>query len=642
MALTAAPGAVGGEVEAAEGFDHDVVVVGSGFGGSVAALRLAEKGYDVLVYEAGRRFADDDFARTSWDVRRFLWAPALGCFGVQRIHWLRGPGEHVVVLAGAGVGGGSLNYANTLYVPPAPFFTDPQWGDITDWQAELAPYYDQASRMLGVVVNPCDGPVEHVMRQVADDLGVGHTFRKTPVGVFFGRDGEREPGVRVPDPFFGGAGPARTGCVECGNCMVGCRYGAKNTLVKNYLALAEGLGVPVEPLRTVVGLQPRDARNPGRGWLVTTVRTGARGRRRDVRTVTAGQVVVAAGTWGTATLLQALRADRVLPRLSPRLGTRTRTNSEALLGAITARVPKEDLTGGIAITSSFHPDADTHVENVRYGRGSNAMGLLGAVLVDGSRDSSPDGSRDDSPAERATRRGRWRRLPGVVARDPLGFARSFSVRRWSERSVIGLVMQSLDNSITVSAAPRRFGPFRLPGWRLDSRPGHGAPNPRWIPVGHVAVRRIAARLQERTGITATAGGTVGDLADVPMTAHFLGGCPIGADGDRGVLDAYQRVHGYPGLHVADGSAVSANLGVNPSLTITALAERAFALWPNRGEADPRPPLGAAYRRVDPVAPRRPAVPAHAPAALRLAARLPSPPRGASQSVAHRPTAEWAE
>jgi cholesterol oxidase len=619
----------------AGGFDHDVVVVGSGFGGSVAALRLAEKGYDVLVYEAGRRFEDEDFAVTSWDVRRFLWAPALGCLGVQRIHRLRGPGEHVVVLAGAGVGGGSLNYANTLYVPPAPFFTDPQWGDITDWQAELAPYYEQAARMLGVVVNPCEGPVEQVMRQVADDLGVGHTFRKTPVGVFFGRNGEREPGVRVPDPFFGGAGPARTGCVECGNCMVGCRYGAKNTLVKNYLALAERLGVRVEPLRTVVGLQPRDARDPGRGWLVTTVRTGARGRRREVRTVTARQVVVAAGTWGTATLLQTLRADGVLPRLSPRLGSRTRTNSESLLGAVTSRVPAQDLSRGVAITTSFHPDIDTHVENVRYGAGSNLMALLGTVLVDGS----PDGSSEGGDGRR---RGRWRRLPAVVARDPLAFARSFSARRWSERGVIALVMQSLDNSITVSAVPRRLGPFRLPGWRLDSQQGHGAPNPRWIPVGHVAVRRIAARLGERTGLRTMAGGGIGDLADVPMTAHFLGGCPIGVDPDGGVLDAYQRVHGYDGLHVADGSAVSANLGVNPSLTITALAERAFALWPNRGEADPRPPLGAAYRRVDPVAPRRPAVPADAPGALRLAVPPSSPAPTAPDAAAPEPAAEWAE
>jgi cholesterol oxidase len=418
-------------------FDTDVVVVGSGFGGSVAALRLAEKGYDVLVYEAGRRFEDDDFARTSWDARRFLWAPALGCFGVQRIHRLR----DVLVFAGAGVGGGSLNYANTLYVPPPAFFTDPQWGSITDWQAELAPYYQQASRMLGVVTNPCTGIVEEVMRDVAEEMGVGSTFRKTPVGVFFGRGGEREPGVKVPDPFFGGAGPERTGCVECGNCMVGCRYGAKNTLVKNYLALAERLGVRIEAMRTVVAVQPRDPRRPDRGWLVTTVRTGAR-RRREVRTVTAGQVVLAAGSWGTATLLQTLRADGALPRLSPRLGTRTRTNSEAVVGVWMARVPSADLTKGVAITSSFHPDADTHVENARFGKGSNAMGLLGTVLVDGNADGS---------------RGRWRRLPGMIARDPWAFLRSFSVRRWSERGLIGLVMQSprqLDHRVR-GASPHR-------------------------------------------------------------------------------------------------------------------------------------------------------------------------------------------
>jgi cholesterol oxidase len=585
--------------------DADVVVVGSGFGGSVAALRLAEKGYGVLVYEAGRRFEDDDFARTSWDLRRYLWAPALRCFGVQRIHRLR-----VVVLAGAGVGGGSLNYANTLYRPPPAFFAGPRWGSITDWQAELAPHYDQASRMLGVVPNPCSGPVEDVMRDVAEEMGVGHTFRKTPVGVFFGRAGEREPGVAVPDPFFGGAGPERTGCVECGNCMVGCRYGAKNTLVKNYLALAERLGVRIEPMRTVVGVQPRDPRRPARGWLVTSVRTGAGRRRRDATTVTAGQVVIAGGAWGTAALLQTLRADGVLPRLSPRLGGMTRTNSEAVLGVLTSRVPVQDLTRGVAITTSFHPDADTHVENVRFGKGSNAMGLLGAVLVDGN----PDGSR-----------GRWRRLPRVIAQDPQAFLRAFSVRRWSERSVIGLVMQSVDNSLTVSAVRRRVGPLRRPGWRLESRQGDGAPNPRWIPVGHEAIRRLARRLSNRTGVRTFAGGGVGDLFDVPMTAHLLGGCPIGASPDDGVLDPYLRVFGYPGLHVVDGSAVSANLGVNPALTITAQAERAFALWPNRGEADPRPDQGEAYRPVRPVPPRRPAVPAQAPGALRLGAG-PAAPR----------------
>jgi cholesterol oxidase len=556
-----------------ERFDHDVVVVGSGFGGSVAALRLVEKGYGVHVYESGRRFEDEDFARTSWDLRRYLWAPRLGCFGIQRIHRLR----DVVLLAGAGVGGGSLNYANTLYVPPAEFFRDPQWRDITDWQAELEPHYRTASRMLGVVTNPCDGPVEQVMRQVAGDLGVGDTFRRTPVGVFFG-----PPGKRVPDPYFGGDGPERTGCTQCGNCMVGCRVGAKNTLRKNYLALAEGLGARIEPLRTVTSVRPVDPARPERGYCVTSEATGA-WLHRDRRTVTAGQVVLAAGAWGTQRLLHTMRIRGELPDLSPRLGELTRTNSEALGGAMTVRAPRGvDLTRGVAITSSFHPDADTHVENCRYGRGSNAMGLLATILV-------PGGGRVPRPL----------RFAAEAVRRPVTFARSLSVRRWSERTVIGLVMQSLDNSLTVS--PRRG---LLGGVRLTSRQGHGEPNPTWIPSGHRALRQLAVRLGERTGVPATPGGSLGEALNVPMTAHFLGGVVIGASRDRGVLDPYHRVWGYPGLHVVDGSAVSANLGVNPALTITAQAERALSLWPAAGDADRRPAQGASYERLEPAGPVR--------------------------------------
>jgi cholesterol oxidase len=546
-------------------YDYDVVVIGSGFGGSVAALRLAQKGYRVHVLEAGRRFEDEDFAKTSWDLRRYLWAPKLGCFGVQRIHKL----PDVMLLAGAGVGGGSLNYANTLYVPPRAFFEDPQWADLADWETELAPHYATASRMLGVVTNPCEGPVEEVMREAADDLGVGATFRKTPVGVFFG-----EPGRTVPDPFFDGQGPQRTGCTECGNCMVGCRVGAKNTLMKNYLALAERLGVTIEPLRTVVHLTTLDPSEPQRGYAVTHERTGAWGRRRrDERTITADQVVIAAGAWGSQRLLHAMRqagrhtgspGRRGLPQLSERLGHLTRTNSESLGGAMTVKVPKgADLTHGVAITSSFHVDENTHVENVRYGPGSNAMGFLATILVEGN------GHRTVQFLKQA-------------GRHPVTLARSLSVRRWSERSVIALVMQSLDNSLVVSAK-QRMG--RLV---LTSRQGHGEPNPSWIPEGQAAIKAMTRRLADKTGTPAFAGGAVSEVLNVPLTAHFLGGCAIGGSPQSGVVDHYHRVWRYPGLHIVDGSAVSANLGVNPALTITAQAERAMALWPEHGGADDRP------------------------------------------------------
>lgn len=555
---------------------YDVAVIGSGFGGSVAALRLAEKGYRVVVFESGRRFASHELPRTSWDVRRFLWAPRLGCYGIQRISVLR----NVVVLAGAGVGGGSLVYANTLYEPGDSFFADPQWRDIASWREELAPCYDQAKRMLGVTDNPSHTPADEAMSKVAGEMGVGHTFRKAPVGVWFGT-----PGETVDDPYFGGAGPPRTGCIECGACMTGCRYGAKNTLPTNYLHLAERLGAEIRPLTTVHAVRPG-----GGGYVVETARTGSPRKERTRWTV--GQVVFAAGALGTQRLLHRMRADGDLPRLSPALGRLTRTNSEAILGAMRSRTGDVDYSRGVAITSSFHPDDHTHVEPVRYGHGSNLMGLLGTLLVDG------DG-----------RMPRWARWAGEVARHPGQLVRKFDVRRWSERTVIALVMQTLDNSLTVMAKRGRFGRYRL-----TSRQGHGEPNPTWIPAGHEVVRRLARV------IGGTPGGTWGDVVNVPMTAHIIGGCAIGANRDDGVVDAYQRLYGHPGLHVADGSAVSANLGVNPSLTITAQAERAMALWPNRGEPDPRPPLGSAYARVEPVPPHTPAVPDTAPGALRLSGR----------------------
>ncbi|XVU23906.1 GMC oxidoreductase [Actinoplanes sp. CA-054009] len=538
--------------------DYDVVIVGSGFGGSVSALRLAEKGYRVGVLEAGRRFTARTLPSSSWDLRNFLWAPKLGLRGIQRITLLK----DIVVLSAAGVGGGSLVYANTLYRPPATFFADPRWSGITDWAAELAPYYDQASRMLGVTEQPTMTPSDVVIRDVAEEMGVGHTFRRTPVGVFFG-----EAGKSVPDPFFGGVGPSRTGCTQCGNCMIGCKVGAKNRLDVNYLYLAEQAGVTVHPLTTVTALRP------GPTWTIETTRG----------TFTARDVILSAGALGTQSLLHAMRDRGILPGISPQLGALTRTNSEALLGAQAGKVPDEPFSSGVAITSSFHPDETTHIEPVRYGPGSNAMGLLSTLLVDG-------GGRVPRPL----------RFLAEALRHPYLLMRSLSVRRWSERTIIALVMQTADNSLTVRRTKRG---------RLTTAPGHGAPNPTWIPVGHEAVRRIATR------IGGFPGGTVGDIFNIPMTAHILGGATIGADPSSGVVDAYHRVYGYPGLHVIDGSAVPANLGVNPSLTITAMAERAIALWPNKGEPDPRPAEG--YTRLSPVPPHAPAVPAHAPAALRF-------------------------
>ena len=566
--------------------DTDVLVIGSGFGGSVAALRLAEKGYRVTVLEAGRRFADEDFAETSWDLKNFLWAPKVGMYGIQRIHMLK----DVMILAGAGVGGGSLNYANTLYVPPEVFFRDRQWGHITDWQAELLPHYDMASTMLGVVTNRCESVVEQAMREAADEMGVADTFRKTPVGVLFGEDDSPEQqGRTVADPYFGGAGPTRTTCTECGNCMVGCRVGAKNTLVKNYLALAEGLGVQIVPMRTVtrVGVVP-GTDGPDEVYRVRHEATDALGDK-TARVTTARKVVVAAGTWGTQHLLHEMKADGELPAISDRLGELTRTNSEALVGALASSPPEgeHDLTKGVAITSSFHPDESTHIENVRYGRGSDAMGMLTTLLAPPRTGRTPRFLKliADLP----------KNIPALIAWFPPG-------THFADSTVIGLVMQSLDNSLTTYLTTGPGGRRRL-----TSKQGHGEENPTYIEAGHEGIRVLADKLSARLGQPVYPGGTWSEAFDIPLTAHFLGGAPISDSPATGVIDPYHRLWGHPGISVVDGSAVSANLGVNPSLTITAQAERAFSLWPNVGDADVRPAQGDAYRRLDPIAARTPAV-----------------------------------
>ncbi|MGA5820441.1 GMC oxidoreductase [Kitasatospora sp. NPDC094028] len=585
--------------DAAE-FDYDVVVVGSGFGGSVAALRLTEKGYRVAVLEAGRRFERDELPRNSWDLANYLWAPQLGLYGIQRIHLL----ANVLILAGAGVGGGSLNYANTLYVPPKAFFEDRQWRHITDWQEELAPFYDQAQRMLGVRLNPTVTPSDVHLKAAAERMGVGDTFHMAPVGVFFGdgkdTDGTAKaaPGEEIADPYFGGAGPARKACVECGECMTGCRHGAKNTLTENYLYLAERGGAEIHPLTTVARI-----REHGGGFAVDVRRTDSRSRtdrvKAGARTITAAKVVVAAGTYGTQSLLHRMRDGGHLPRISARLGELTRTNSEAIVGAQTTDRrygAKADFTKGVAITSSVHPDENTHIEPVRYGKGSNAMGALSIAQVRGG---------GKTP--------RWLRYLGNSVLHPVTFARSMNQHRWSEKTIIGLVMQSLDNSITVSL---KKGPLGKP--RLTSTQGHGEPNPTWIPAAQQGAQALAEE------INGFAGSTVGEIFDIPLTAHFLGGCPIGDAPETGVVDPYHRLYGHPGISVVDGAAVSANLGVNPSLTITAQAERALSMWPNKGETDPRPAPGEAYRPVAAVAPVRPAVPAGAFGALRPPVLLPVP------------------
>lgn len=565
-------------------FDYDVIVVGSGFGGSVAALRLIEKGYRVAVLEAGRRFEDDDFAKTSWDTKKFLWAPALKCYGIQRLHLL----PNLLVMAGAGVGGGSLVYANTLYEPQSDaFYKDPQWAHIADWKSELAPYYDQAKRMLGVVENPTHTASDEIVRKVAADMGVADSYHPTPVGVFFGADGKKEPGRACEDPFFGGEGPRRNGCLECGECMTGCRHNAKNTLVKNYLYLAEKHGAEIKPMTTVVGVRPN-----GRGHTVT-VRPTDKSAKRHHRDLTAEHVVMAAGTWGTQKLLHQMKSEGSLPGLSDRLGFLTRTNSEAICSAnrkVSRRKKGPDFSKGVAITSSIHPDENTHIEPVRYGQGSNVMAMMFTVMTNG-------GGR----TPRVLRwLGRVLRNPGHLAGLYLGLS------DWSNRTIIALVMQTHDNSITVRPKRRRNGRIGL-----TSVQGHGEPNPTYIPAANDFARRAAKYID---GVPYS---SVGEMVDIPLTAHFLGGCAIGDSPSDGVIDAYHRAFGHSNLHVVDGSAITANLGVNPSLTITAQAERAFALWPNKGEVDMRPALGEGYQPVSPVAPAAPVVPPTAPAALRL-------------------------
>ena len=519
--------------------DFDWIVIGSGFGGSVSALRLSERGYKVLVIEKGKRYGKGDFAKTNWDLKKWMWNPALGLEGIFQMSFF----EHVTVLHGVGVGGGSLTYANTLPTPNADFFQRPSWSHLGNWQSELAPHYETALKMLGAAENPRETRSDKVLLEIAREMGREDDFHAARVGVFFG-----EPGKKVPDPYFGGDGPERVGCTFCGACMTGCRVGAKNTLDRNYLYLAEKRGAQVRAETEVVHV---GAREDG-GYLVRVKPSTSRGRDE---TITATNVVFAGGVLGTIPLmLQMAEKNDGLPYLSSRLGDGVRTNNEALIGVIAPDVD-EDLTHGIAITSILHTDPHSHVEPVRYGKGSDFFRTMSAPHV-------------NAPTAIA-------RMAGAVGgffKNPRIWMKAMTMRKWSERSQVLLYMRTLESTLSLRLGRAPQTAFRR---GLVTKLSEGQTPPTAFME---EATEIAERFSEKVGgvpmtlLTET-------LMGIPSTAHILGGACMGADAGEGVIDALHRVHGYKGLYVIDGSAVSANPGVNPSLTITALAERAMAHVP---------------------------------------------------------------
>ena len=523
---------------------YDFVIVGSGFGGSVSALRLCEKGYRVLLLEKGKRFAAGDFAKTNWDLRRWLWLPSLGLRGIFKMTFF----EHVTIFSGVGVGGGSLVYANTLPVPKRAFFEHGSWAGLCDWERELAEPYRVAKRMLGAAPNPRLMPGDEMLREIARDTGRERHFGPTDVAVFFG-----EPGKRVPDPYFGGRGPERAGCIFCGACMTGCRHGAKNTLDKNYLYLAERLGLELLAETEVTAVRARD----GGGYAVEAA-TGL-GRRKQARRFRADRVVLAGGVLGTVDLLLKMRADpKGLPRLSPRTGELVRTNSESLIAVITDRRDL-DLSKGVAIGSILHTDEHSHVEPVRYGEGSSFFRLLIAPHAPG-----------------ATVWERLGRAASAFLGNPRRMLHALTVGDLARSSQILLYMRSLEGTLTL----RRRWNVRAGGAGLASELAPGATPPAaFIPEATEIADRFAEKVSGVSWNMATE-----TLMGIPSTAHILGGACIGRDADAGVIDARHEVFGHPGLYVVDGSAVSANPGVNPSLTITAMAERAMSLVPAKGAA----------------------------------------------------------
>lgn len=526
-------------------YDFDWLVVGSGFGGSTSALRLAEKGYSVGVLERGRRFRDEDLAESAWQLGRFLWAPVLGLKGVMRMRVFR----HVFFPSQSAVGGGSTVYGGVLYRARTKFFQDPQWSGLAEWERALQPHYEEAERMLGVRTVPFTSTNQRLALQMARHFGKEDGFILSPTGVFFG-----EPGATVKDPFFGGEGPDRTGCTRCGACMVGCRTGAVNTLTKNYLWFAEKKGVKILAEREVIDVQPLGAADGSEGYRVITQRPGA-WFSRDRQVHTARGVVFAGGTLGTNELLANCKLSGSLPHISDRLGELVRTNSESVLNV---RLPTDMQTwNDVTASSCVRMDDETQIEFLTYGRRADLMGMMYTVLV--------------GQGNGITRPLKWL---GAIGRHPLQWLKTLWPVGWSRRMVTLLVMQALDNAIALRPRKRWLGS----GWRVVTEQNHDKPNPTYIEIANQATQWLA----KHTGGIAQS-NIVEALANIPTTAHVLGGAVIGANPSRGVIDQRLQVFGYRNLLVCDGAAMPANPGVNPALTITALAEYAMSQVPHAHE-----------------------------------------------------------
>ena len=521
-------------------------MIGSGFGGSVSAMRLKEKGYSVLVLERGKRYEDTDFARTNWIVWKYLWLPPLRCFGILQISVLKG----LMFLHGSGVGGGSLGYANVLEIPGDRLFANPAWKHLADWREILKPHYETARQMLGVTTNPKLWPGDLTLREIAEEMGVADTFRKTEVGVFFGKEGEEEK--EVSDPYFNGEGPPRAGCNHCGGCMVGCRYNSKNTLVKNYLYFAEKLGAEISPESEARDIRPLSDDQPDGARYEVIYRRTTAWPFRPTRSIRARNVVVSAGTLGSMRLLFRCRdKTKSLPGISQRLGAVVRTNGEALQGCV-SRNREPNYSEGISITSIFDADEVTRIEPVRYPAGSSLMRFLTAPLI----------STGESIPIRLISTLR------ELVRHPIDTIRAHILPGWARRMTIIMTMQTEDSWMKVKYGRSLLTLYRR-GVVSDPDPEHTVPAR--IDIGHEITRKFAAKTN---GI---ARGTLSEnLFNMPTTPHLLGGCLFGKSAEDGVVDLNCQVHNYPGLYVVDGSIVPANPGVNPSLTITALSEYAMS------------------------------------------------------------------